>query len=270
MINKIDKAKNYLQSKIPFQPQIGIILGTGLSGLAEIVENPIVIPFEEIPEFVVSTAPGHSGKLIAGDLGGKKVIMMQGRFHFYEGYKMEEVTFPIRVMQKMGVEYLFVTNASGSLNAELTPGTLVLIEDHINFLGTNPLIGKNMDEFGERFPSMHEAYNLELRKLALAIAEEQQINLKRGVYLAISGPSLETKAECKMLASWGADLVGMSTVPEVIVAVHSGIKVLGVSVVTNLSNIFHDNPHSQEEIRENADKAKKQLETLFINVIKRV
>jgi len=183
---------------------------------------------------------------------------------------MFQVTYPIRVMAKLGIKYLFVTNASGSLNKDFGPGSLVLLNDHINFMGTNPLIGKNFDEFGERFPSMHEPFDRDLMKKAHLIAENNQIKLNDGVYLAVSGPSLETKAECLMMQKLGADVVGMSTVPEVIVAIHSGIKVLGISVVTNYGNIFHNKPHSQEEIRENADKARLNLEKIIKQIIKEI
>jgi len=248
MLNQIEKAKNFLKEKIKFKPETAVILGTGLNSLAEIIENPVNINYKEIPGFPVSTAPMHEGKLIAGNIQNKNVIFMQGRLHFYEGYSMPEVIFPIRVLKALGVKKLILTNASGSLNKELLPGDLVLIEDHINLMGTNPLIGENFEELGSRFPSMNDPYDKQMRNAALSISKENSFDLKSGVYVAVSGPSMETKAECLMMAKMGADLVGMSTVPEVIVGIHSGMKILAVSAVTNLSNIFHSEPHTQEEI----------------------
>ncbi len=268
MQTTIHQTVSFLKNKIPFTPLAGIILGTGLNALASEIEKGIEIPYEEIPGFVKSTAPSHQGKLIAGYISEVPVIMLQGRFHYYEGYQMTQVTFPVRVMKLMGIEYLFVTNAAGSLNPKMTPGCLVMLSDHINMMGTNPLIGSNWEEFGERFPSMNEPYNHELQDIARNFAQAKGILLQEGVYCAVSGPSLETKAECKLFASLGADLVGMSTVPEVIVAVHAGLKVLGISVVTNLSNIFHNEAHSQEEIRENALKASEHLIEIIKNTIK--
>ncbi|HOE91888.1 MAG TPA: purine-nucleoside phosphorylase [Candidatus Cloacimonadota bacterium] len=266
MQQKINETISFLKHKISINPLVGIILGTGLNDLATEVENKIEILYEDIPGFVRSTAPSHQGKLIAGTISGMPILMLQGRFHFYEGYTMEQVTYPIRVFKKLGIKYLFVTNAAGSLNPTMRPGNLVLLNDHINMMGTNPLIGKNLDEYGERFPSMNEPYDNELQSIACSFAETQNIDMQQGVYCAVTGPSLETKAECKLFASLGADLVGMSTVPEVIVAVHSGLKVLAISVVTNLSNIFHDQAHSQEEIRDNAKIASNNL----INIIKHI
>ncbi|HPM03257.1 MAG TPA: purine-nucleoside phosphorylase [Candidatus Cloacimonadota bacterium] len=268
MQTTIDQSINFLKSKIPFTPLAGIILGTGLNALATEVENSIEIPYEDIPGFVRSTAPSHQGKLIAGYLSDVPVLMLQGRFHYYEGYSMIQVTYPVRVMKMLGIEYLFVTNAAGSLNPKMTPGCLVMLSDHINMMGTNPLIGENWEDFGERFPSMHEPYHHELQEITRKFAVENNINLQEGVYCAVSGPSLETKAECKLFASLGADLVGMSTVPEVIVGIHAGLKILAISVVTNLSNIFHSEAHSQEEIRENALKASDNLIKILKNTIK--
>ncbi|RLC51451.1 MAG: purine-nucleoside phosphorylase [Candidatus Cloacimonadota bacterium] len=270
ILEKIEKTKNFIESKIDFQPQLGIILGTGLNSIAEIVENQVKISYKEIPGFAESTAPSHQGRLILGKINGKNIVVMQGRFHFYEGYSMSEVTFPIRVFKALGVSTLIVTNAAGSLNENLQPGDIVLIKDHINLMGTNPLIGKNYKELGERFPSMNEPYSAALRELSRQIAFQNAFSLQEGVYAAVTGPSLETKSECLMMQKLGADLVGMSTVPEVIVAIHSKIEVLGISVVTNLSNIFHSQAHSQEEIRENADKAREKMEILILNIIKMI
>ena len=270
MIKQIKAATDFISSKLDFQPQIGLILGTGLNNLAEMVKDPIIIPYQDIPELPVSTAPSHAGRIVAGDLAGRKVLFFQGRLHYYEGYSMGQLTMPVRIMSLLGIKYLFVTNAAGSLNEKLQPGNVVLLKDHINFMGTNPLIGSNLEEFGERFPSMNEPYNTKLIEKSEAISAEFDLDLKQGVYCAVTGPSLETKSECLMFQAAGADLVGMSTVPEVIVAVHSGIKVLGISIVTNMSNIFHNQIHSQEEIRENAAKARKKLERLFIEILKQI
>lgn len=266
----IQKTADYLKSRIKNKPVAGVILGTGLNALADQVEDPLVIPYEEIPGFVTSTAPSHQGRLISGTINQVPVIVYQGRFHFYEGWNMQQVTYPVRVLKALGVSCLFVTNAAGSLNPDFTPGKLVMLNDHINMMGTNPLIGKNYDLFGERFPSMNEPYSHELTGYARQIAHDHNIDIKEGVYCAVTGPSLETKAECRMFASLGADLVGMSTVPEVIVAIHSGLKVLAISVVTNLSNIFHSEPHSQEEIRDNAMKASAHLQLIIKETLKKI
>jgi len=270
MLNKIDNAVHFLREKINFKTEIALILGTGLNTIAEIIKNPIIISYSEIPGFPVSTAPMHKGKLIVGNIQNKEIIIMQGRLHFYEGYSMNDVVFPIRVLKGLGVKKLILTNASGSLNKELLPGDLILIEDHINLMGTNPLIGENFEELGPRFPSMNEPYDKKMRDIAISISKENNFDLKTGVYVAVSGPSLETKAECLMMVKMGADLVGMSTVPEVIVGIHSGMKILAISAVTNLSNIFHSEPHTQEEINKNAAKARINLENLIINLIKKI
>jgi purine-nucleoside phosphorylase len=269
----------YLKAKIPFVPQCAIILGTGLGGLADEVEQKIEIPYEQIPSFVKSTAPSHQGALIAGYISQTPVIVYKGRFHFYEGYTMQQVVYPVRIARLLGAKYLFVTNAAGSLNFDLKPGQLVKITDHINMMGTNPLIGANTleepvtidgvptSEFGERFPSQHAPYDKEISALADKIAHENGISLKEGVYCGLTGPTLETRAECLMLKSLGVDLVGMSTVPEIITAIHCGLKIFAVSVVTNLSNIFHSQPHSQEEIRRNADRASIDLLYLMKGIV---
>jgi purine-nucleoside phosphorylase len=277
-----NKSVEYLKSKIGIEPKCAIILGTGLSALADSVTDKVEILYEDIPGFVRSTAPSHKGLLIAGKLGNVPVLVFNGRFHYYEGYTMSQVVYPVRVARLLGVKTLFVTNAAGSLNIDLEPGDLVRIKDHINFMGNNPLIGSTQldeevmidgvmtDEFGERFPSMHNPYHKDLEKIALIASKDTGVSYKEGVYVAVSGPMLETKAECIMLKSLGADLVGMSTVPEVIAAVHCGMKVFAMSVVTNLSNIFHSNAHTQEEIRENAGKAGQNLIKLIKYMCKEV
>ena len=269
MIEKINNAASFIRTKVDWEPEVGLILGTGLNSIAEMIQTPISISYEEIPGMAVSTAPSHQGKFIFGTLENKKVMIMQGRLHYYEGYSLQEITFPIRVMKALGLKTLIVTNAAGSLNEDLVPGDITLITDHINFMGTNPLIGKNYDELGERFPSMNEPYSKRLIELCEEIAAENNFVVKKGIYTGLSGPSLETQAECKMLVALGSDLVGMSTVPEVIVAIHGGMEVLGISIVTNLSNIFHSKPHSQQEIWENAEKARINLEKLILNLLKK-
>ncbi len=248
-------------------PQVAIILGTGLNDIADNYNVLWKAPYSEIPGFVGSTAPSHKGNLILCEMGGKSVIFLQGRFHYYEGYPMSTVVFPTRVWAALGVKTLIVTNASGSLRQHLTPGSIVLIGDHINFMGTNPLIGVNDETLGERFPSMNNLYDPDYLKQSIAIAAEHQIQVERGVYIGVSGPSLETKAECAAFASWGADLVGMSTVPEVIAARHAGLRVLAFSIVTNFSNLFHGQAHSQEEIRHNAGLATERLQTIIAEFI---
>lgn len=269
MLKAIQNAANFLKSKIENSPEIAIILGTGLNSLAELIPNPVIVDYADVPEMPQSTAPSHKGQFVFGNLAGKEIVIMQGRLHYYEGYSMQQITFPIRVLKLLGVNTLIVTNAAGSLNENLQPGDLVLIDDHINFTGDNPLIGKNLDEFGERFPSMNAPYSQRLRDLCDEIAQAKGFELKHGIYTALTGPSLETRAECNMFLKLGSDLVGMSTVPEVIVAIHSRLEVLGISIVTNLSNIFHSRPHSQEEIRNNAEKARENLEYLLIKIIEK-
>ncbi len=233
---KINHAARYLKScigKVP--PKIGIVLGSGLGKLAEQIENAIVIPYRDVPEFPMSTAIGHKGNFIYGDLGGKKVIAMQGRLHYYEGYPMELVTLGVRVMKRLGIEYFFASNAAGATNIEYHVGDLVIIKDHINMM-PNPLIGPNLEEFGPRFPDMTCAYDMELQRLAERLGIQMGLNIHRGVYFGSTGPTYETPAEIRFFREVGADLVGMSTIPEVIVARHCGLRVFGMSVVTNEAN----------------------------------
>ena len=233
---KIYHAARYVKSCIGAElPRIGIVLGSGLGHLAEEIKNPVIIPYRDVPEFPMSTAIGHKGNFIYGDLGGKKVIAMQGRLHFYEGYPMELVTLGVRVMKLLGIEFLFVSNAAGGTNIEFHVGDLVIIKDHINMM-PNPLIGPNLDEFGPRFPDMTCAYDIELQQLAEKVGIQMGLNLKKGVYFGSTGPTYETPAEIRFFREVGADLVGMSTIPEVIVARHCGLRVFGMSVVTNEAN----------------------------------
>ena len=233
---KIRHAARYVKSCIGNEkPVVGIVLGSGLGNLAEEIQNPIVIPYRDVPEFPMSTAVGHKGNFIYGDLSGKKVIAMQGRLHFYEGYPMELVTLGVRVMKLLGIEYFFASNAAGGVNIEFHVGDLVIIKDHINMM-PNPLIGPNLAEFGPRFPDMTCAYDLELQQLAEKLGIQMGLNLKKGVYFGSTGPTYETPAEIRFFREVGADLVGMSTIPEVIVARHCGLRVFGMSVVTNEAN----------------------------------
>lgn len=232
-LTKINEAAGYISAKLGGRvPVAGIILGSGLGKLADVIEDPLIIPYTDIPNFVESTALGHKGNFIFGTLGGKFVCAMQGRFHYYEGYSTQIVTLPVRVMKVLGISYLFVSNAAGGVNLEYKVGDLMIIKDHINFL-PNPLIGKNLDQFGVRFPDMTRPYDLSLIEKAEEIGEELGYNLKKGVYFASSGPTYETPAEYRFYRMIGADAVGMSTIPEVIVARHSDIPVFGMSVITN-------------------------------------
>ena len=234
MLNKIKETASFLKQKVNKDYQVGIILGTGLGGLVNEIEIEHSFAYEDIPNFPVSTVEGHSGKLIFGKLGGKNVVALQGRFHYYEGYSMNEVVFPVRVMKFLGIEYLFVSNASGGVNPAYEIGEIMIISDHINLFGDNPLMGKNLDELGPRFPDMSEPYDKKLITKAEEIAKENNIRVAKGVYAGLSGPTLETPAEYVYVRNIGADTVGMSTVPEVIAARHMGIPCFGFSIITDL------------------------------------
>jgi len=266
----MESTVNYILEKInEFKPEIGIILGSGLGDFADNFES-IVIPYNEIPNFEKSEVHGHKGQLVFAEIEGKKVVMMQGRYHFYEGYSMQTVTYPIKVMKKLGVETLIITNAAGAVSGEYSPGELMFITDHINFMGTNPLIGKNDDTLGTRFPDMSEVYNEELIDKAEDVAEKLNIQYQKGVYVATTGPSYETPAEIKMYRLLGGNAVGMSTVPEAIVANHCGIKVLGISCLTNYAAGVSDNPLNHEEVIETANKVKESFKSLLSNLIKEI
>jgi purine-nucleoside phosphorylase len=265
---RITAARDYIQARSSIQPHIAIILGSGLGGLIDDVQVEASFPYEEIPGFQVSTVEGHAGRLALGTLVGKPVVVMQGRFHYYEGYPMALVIFPVRVMQALGTGTLVVTNAAGGLNPAFDPGDVMLITDHINTMGTNPLIGPNEDAIGPRFPDLTHAYHPELRKLALDVAARQDIPLQQGVYVAWSGPSYETRAERRYLRTIGGDAVGMSTVPEVIAANHAGMRVLGLSAITNKATGDPDQqPDSHEEVVAMAKVAGEKLVRLVRNVI---
>ena len=268
---KIAEARNYVASKIDFIPDIAVILGSGLGKLAEDVENPTIIPYEDIPFWPRSTAPGHAGRLVLGKYHGHNVAVMQGRVHYYEGYLMSEVTFPVRVLAMLGVKVLVPTNASGAIKTEITPGSLVVIEDHINYMGTNPLIGENIDEWGPRFPDMSNGYDKELRNILEAAALRENITLYKGVYIGFTGPTYETPAEIRMARMLGADIVGMSTVPEVIVAAHMGMRVCAVSCAANFAAGIEDKCLTHVEVLDNMYKAADKMCALiaaFINDVK--
>ena len=252
---------------MPNNPETAIILGTGLGRLAESIDKSMCIPYREIPNFPVSTVEGHSGQLIFGRLGDKDIMAMEGRFHYYEGYSMKEVTFPIRVMYELGIKTLFVSNAAGGTNKDFQIGDLMIITDHINFMPENPLHGPNIPT-GPRFPDMGEAYDKELIKLADTIASEHGINVRHGVYLATQGPTYETPSEYRMFALWGADAVGMSTVPEAIVAHHCGIRCFGVSIITDLGVTEHPVSITHEDVQKAANEAQPLMATIMTEMIK--
>ncbi|KMT21365.1 purine-nucleoside phosphorylase [Clostridium cylindrosporum] len=269
-IEKIKKASEFIKLKIKEIPEVLVILGSGLGSLAEDIQDKIEINYNDIPGFPVSTVEGHVGQFVYGSLGGKKVIMMQGRFHFYEGYEMSLVTFPIRVMAYIGVKKLIVTNAAGGVNTSFKPGDLMIIKDHINMSGTNPLIGKNLDEFGARFPDMSNAYDRQYTSLVKKIALELEVEVVEGVYVMMTGPTYETPAEVRMLRVLGADATGMSTVPEVIVAKHSGMNVLGISCITNMAAGILDKPLSHDEVIETSNLVKEKFKLLIKNIVSEI
>lgn len=253
---KIQLAANYLKEQTSMKPLMGLILGSGLGVLAEEIQDAVATPYDQIPDFPVSTVEGHAGQLVFGTLNGIPVVAMQGRFHYYEGYSFGEVTFPVRVMKELGVQSLIVTNAAGGVNEDFSPGDLMLITDHINNMGSNPLIGKNDSKLGVRFPDMSEAYSKELIQKAKSVAKTLNIDLQEGVYVGNTGPTYETPAEVRMIRIMGGDAVGMSTVPEVIVARHSGLQVLGISCISNMASGILDQPLNHEEVIETTEKVK--------------
>ncbi|HBY57739.1 MAG TPA: purine-nucleoside phosphorylase [Candidatus Atribacteria bacterium] len=267
---KIAESVEYIDQKTKIRPKIAIILGTGLGRLAEDIEEKEIIPYSDIPNFPVSTVKSHSGNLVLGKLGNKEVVAMQGRFHYYEGYSLQEVTFPVRVMKKLGADTIIISNAAGGMNRFFKRGDLMLITDHINLFGNNPLIGPNDEELGPRFPDMSEAYNRQLIELALKVAVKEKIKLHQGIYVGLTGPTLETPAEYRFLIKIGADAVGMSTVPEVIVANHMGMKVLGISCITDLAIDGVIVKTSVEEILEAASKAEPIMTKLVKKVIEKI
>ena len=268
MYEKIQETASWLKARMSTSPTTAIILGTGLGQLASEITDSYEFAYKDIPNFPISTVEGHAGKLIFGKLGGKDIMAMEGRFHFYEGYNMKEVTFPIRVMYELGIKTLFVSNASGGMNPSFKIGDLMIIDDHINFFPEHPLRGKNFST-GPRFPDMHETYDHELIALADSIASEKGIEVKHGVYIGVQGPTFETPAEYRMYRGFGADAVGMSTVPEVIVAHHCGIKVFGISIITDLGGFDVPVAVSHEEVQVAANNAQPKMTEIMREMIRR-
>ncbi|WP_027624657.1 purine-nucleoside phosphorylase [Clostridium lundense] len=266
LLEKVQRAKECIKSIDNSKIDLAIILGTGLGSIVNDIENKKIIKYKDIPGFPVSTVVGHAGELIIGDLMGKKVLALNGRFHYYEGYPMSEVTFPIRVIKSLGIEKIIVTNACGGMNPDFSAGDLMIIEDHINFMGSNPLIGRNYEEFGPRFPDMSQGYNRELLKLAESCANKLNIKVQKGIYVAVSGPTYETPSELRMLRNVGGDAVGMSTVPEVIVANHMSMKVLGISCITDMAIADNLEPLDHKRVVETANKAMVK----FVSLVKEI
>ncbi|MFF2886941.1 purine-nucleoside phosphorylase [Paenibacillus sp. NPDC057967] len=267
MKQQVQEAVSFIEHELGYRPEIGLILGSGLGILADLIEEATSIPYHAIPHFPVSTVEGHAGELVAGHINGKDVVMMKGRFHLYEGYSATHVTFPVRVLKALGVNQLIVTNAAGGVNVEFEVGDLMLITDHINHMGTNPLIGSNDKEVGPRFPDMSEAYSKRLIQLAHEVASSKSFAFREGVYLGNIGPSYETPAEIRFARVIGADAVGMSTVPEVIAARHAGVEVLGISCITNKAAGILEQPLSHEEVMEAAEQVKKTFLQLVLGII---
>lgn len=263
----IQEAADYIRSKSGVAPKIGLILGSGLGVLADHIEEAVSIAYKDIPYFPQSTVEGHAGELLIGKVQGTPVVLMKGRFHMYEGYGPELTAFPVRVMKALGVAKLLVTNAAGGINTSYKPGDLMLISDHINMTGRNPLAGPNDAEQGPRFPDMSEAYNRKLREIAKQVAKEKEVPLQEGVYVGLLGPSYETPAEIRMFRTLGADAVGMSTVSEVIVARHAGIEVLGISCISNMAAGILDQPLSHEEVIETTDRVREKFLNLVLGII---
>ncbi|KKB36437.1 purine-nucleoside phosphorylase [Bacillus thermotolerans] len=266
----IQEAADFLREKGSKQPSIGLILGSGLGVLADEIEGAEKVAYEDIPHFPVSTVEGHAGQLVFGTLAGKEVAAMQGRFHYYEGYSLDQVTFPVRVMKALGIETIIVTNAAGGVNESFSPGDLMIITDHINNMGGNPLIGPNDKDLGVRFPDMSEAYSKRLRQLAKETAETIGLAVKEGVYMANTGPIYETPAEVRLARVLGSDAVGMSTVPEVIVARHSGIEVLGISCISNMAAGILDQPLTHDEVIETTEKVRADFLRYVKEIIKSI
>lgn len=272
-LEQIDETAQYIRSRLKELPQIGLILGSGLGGLADAVEGAAIIPYSDIPNWPISTVVGHHSRLVVGKLESRRVMVMQGRTHFYEGYSMNRITLPVRVMQRLGVEILVVTNAAGGVNPTFSPGELMLITDHLNLLGmagSSPLRGPNLDDFGPRFPDMSRAYDRALMDLARQTASEGGITLREGIYACLAGPSFETPADLRFLRAVGVDAVGMSTVPEVTVARHGGTRVLGVSGISNKANLDGDTLTTHEEVLEAGNKIVPQLTALLRGVLRRL
>jgi purine-nucleoside phosphorylase len=272
-LEQIDEVASIIRGRTNYQPKIALILGSGLGDLADSIQNADLIPFSALPHWPHSTAPGHIGRLVIGQLEGQTIMVMQGRIHFYEGYSMSQVTLPIRVMQRLGVKILVVTNAAGAINPDFMPGDLMLMTDNLNLIGMmgfNPLIGPNQDEFGPRFPDMSQAYDRKLCDIARQAAKECEIDLCEGVYAGLSGPSFESPADLRFLRVIGADAVGMSTVPEVIVARHGGTRVLGISGISNKANLDGNTATSHEEVLEAGKLMVPKLEKILRGVLRKI
>jgi purine-nucleoside phosphorylase len=267
---RIQEAAQFIDSRWGGRPTVGIVLGTGLGALTSDITADAVIPYGELPNFPQSTVVGHAGRLVCGRLGSKAVVAMEGRFHAYEGYPLQQITFPVRVMKSLGCQTLIVSNAGGGLNPQFAKGDVMLIEDHINLMGDNPLIGPNDDRLGTRFPDMSEPYDRGLLELARQCATDERLPVQKGVYVAVTGPNLETRAEYRFLRQIGADVVGMSTVPEVIVAVHAGLRVLGFSVVTDMCLPDNLRAVTHEEIIAVANEAERKLRGLVHRIVERL
>jgi purine-nucleoside phosphorylase len=270
LFDRIQEAAAVVRGRSRLEPEVGIILGTGLGGLADEISVDVSIPYESLPGFPLSTVESHAGRLLLGRMGKRPVVAMQGRFHRYEGYGLAEVTFPVRVMRALGAQTLVVSNACGGMNPLWEPGDLVLLSDHINLLGDNPLIGANDDRLGPRFPDMSDPYDAELRALTRTLAAELGIRLREGVYVAVPGPNLETRAEYRMLRAMGADVVGMSTVPEVIVASHAGMRTVGISIITDQCLPDALEPANIERIIDTAKRAEPSLTRLIAHLVERL
>lgn len=266
--NIVKEAADAVQHALPFQPELAVILGSGLGPLADEISDPVIIDYGEIPHFPKSTVPGHEGKLVAGTIEGKKVLVMKGRFHYYEGHEMDVVTLPIRVFAKLGIKNLLVTNAAGGIRKDFHPGTIMLISDHISYMCPSPLRGANLDEFGPRFPDMTECYSKSLRSIARNAAKRLQIPVEEGVYAFFRGPQYETPAEIRGISLLGADAAGMSTVPEAIVARHCGMSTLGISLITNKAAGLSDVELNHKEVTETAKKAEKDFVRFVKEMIK--
>jgi len=270
MIRDIKNNAKIIAEQLDYKPEVGLILGSGLGVMAEEIENPVQIEYGELKNFPISTVEGHAGRFVIGELEGKKVIAMQGRTHYYEGYSMQELVMPVRIMSEVGIEKLILTNAAGGVNEEFSAGEFMIISDHINLMGDNPLIGENLAKFGPRFPDMSEAYNKELIEVAEDVARKNGILTRKGVYAAESGPSYETPAEIKYLRTIGADAVGMSTVPEVIAANHMGLGIIGVSCITNMAAGILPQPLNHKEVVEIAEKVRPDFIKLMRGIIKNI
>lgn len=269
LLDQLRESVAFIRKQTDMKPEIAIILGTGLGNLARKIIKDCEIDYSKIPNFPVSTVQSHAGKLLFGILNGRKVAVMEGRFHFYEGYSMQEVTFPVRVMRELGAKILVVSNAAGAMNLTYKKGDIVIIEDHINFMGANPLVGPNEQRLGPRFPDMYAPYSARLARIIQDTARTLNQPVRSGVYVGVSGPNLETRAEYRMLRQWGADLVGMSTVPEVIVGVHMGMEILGLSIATDLCDPDHLEPCDIKEIIKTANESGPKLDKLLETAIKK-